>query len=351
MPDAVTDDSYLVDHAVESAMSFTTEIGSRSNPVERFFAYARERHAVYLRRQGVLPMSGGFLIGGWIKSGDYWTLDPIMQKYRFTNVFRELDRTTTWFRENVREPLRDMPAVIPATVLFRWFNRITTGETLFFDPDSEFFDPDSRMFTDWLRTGKTAAMERALRRQGPPWVTGAYIINTHGLGDGEDKLRGVMLSVQAWMKAHRGWASGEMPSTLEEAWWWVQGSPGMGPFMAYEVVSDLRWTTHLSRAPDILTWANPGPGARRGALRVQGVAIVRRSAISYEGAQKTMAEILKLSRDQKYWPQGGKATAKMATAALQWPRWEMRDVEHTLCEFDKYERCRLGQGRPRGRFP
>ena len=39
------------------------------------------------------------------------------------------------------------------------------------------------------------------------------------------------------------------------------------------------------------------------------------------------------------------------------PRWpknphelpvEMRDVEHTLCEFDKYERVRNGEGRPRG---
>jgi hypothetical protein len=31
-----------------------------------------------------------------------------------------------------------------------------------------------------------------------------------------------------------------------------------------------------------------------------------------------------------------------------WPSWEMRDVEHTLCEFDKYERIRLGEGRTRG---
>ncbi len=30
--------------------------------------------------------------------------------------------------------------------------------------------------------------------------------------------------------------------------------------------------------------------------------------------------------------------------------WEMREVEHTLCEFDKHERARLGQGRPRGVF-
>ena len=29
------------------------------------------------------------------------------------------------------------------------------------------------------------------------------------------------------------------------------------------------------------------------------------------------------------------------------PKLEMREIEHCLCEFDKYERTRLGQGRPR----
>ena len=29
------------------------------------------------------------------------------------------------------------------------------------------------------------------------------------------------------------------------------------------------------------------------------------------------------------------------------PPLEMREVEHTLCEFDKYERVRNGEGKPR----
>ncbi|GAF76676.1 unnamed protein product [marine sediment metagenome] len=33
-----------------------------------------------------------------------------------------------------------------------------------------------------------------------------------------------------------------------------------------------------------------------------------------------------------------------------WPLWEMREVEHTLCEFDKYERVRLGEGTPKQLF-
>jgi len=29
----------------------------------------------------------------------------------------------------------------------------------------------------------------------------------------------------------------------------------------------------------------------------------------------------------------------------------MRDIEHSLCEFDKYERVRNGEGVPRGKYP
>lgn len=29
---------------------------------------------------------------------------------------------------------------------------------------------------------------------------------------------------------------------------------------------------------------------------------------------------------------------------------DMRTIEHSLCEWDKYERVRLGQGKPRSKF-
>ena len=59
-----------------------------------------------------------------------WTEDPIFREYKFTNAFRERDKTTVWFRENIRNPLKLEPEVYMATVIFRWFNLIETGETL-----------------------------------------------------------------------------------------------------------------------------------------------------------------------------------------------------------------------------
>jgi hypothetical protein len=34
-----------------------------------------------------------------------------------------------------------------------------------------------------------------------------------------------------------------------------------------------------------------------------------------------------------------------------WPAWDMRTVEHTLCEFDKYQRALSGDGKPKQNYP
>jgi hypothetical protein len=34
----------------------------------------------------------------------------------------------------------------------------------------------------------------------------------------------------------------------------------------------------------------------------------------------------------------------------QFPQLEMREIEHTLCEFDKHQRVMLGQGKPRSLY-
>src|SRR4051812_7947858 len=91
---------------------------SMKDPRERWFEYAVEREKIRKRKEEdkMLPP---------------FTDDPILQKYRFCNVYREDDRTTRWCKKYVRDPLIDKPEVLLAVVIFRWFNRITTGEAIF----------------------------------------------------------------------------------------------------------------------------------------------------------------------------------------------------------------------------
>ena len=88
-----------------------------------------------------------------------------------------------------------------------------------------------------------------------------------------------------------------------------------------------------ARSTDIYTWANPGPGAVRGLSRIIDGAIGMR--FSEEDANRWMREL--------------QAQSPLYLAEYM-PQLEMRDIEHTLCEFDKYERIRRGEGRPRNKF-
>lgn len=316
--------------------------------VERFFRYARSRHQVYLNRMAGMPR-------------DKWTKDDILRTYRFTNVFRELDKTTVWFRENVRDRLRDKPEVLLATVLFRLLNRIEVGEAIFCQtmlPTGRFKN-SNRPLTAWdafLASGDTGVLRHAILTCLPngPHATGAYIISSP---PGYSKLDGILEVVRRFTIEKRvipdsdliseyDWRSmaGSMIENqwdLERVWGWLKQFDYFGPFHSYEIVTDLRFTSLLESAPDICTWANPGPGARRGANRVHGRDKKDHSADRKELIVE-MHDLLMLANSRvELWPGGGHNKK-------DWPDWEMREVEHTLCEFDKFERVRLGEGRPRG---
>lgn len=304
--------------------------------VEEFFAFARERHSIYLRRQKGSPWP--------------WTSDPILQKYKFTNVFRELDRTTVWFHENVRNALRDQPEVLLATVVFRWFNRIETAEVIF----KQLLFSGETPWDHFLKTGEAWPMRSCLASAYPdgPYVTGAYMIRSP---TGMSKLDGMLhLCSEFWKTDWRaeadclinGW--GETESlTMEGFTEWLKEIPGQGPFLAYEIACDLRYTALLEKALDIMTWANPGPGAQRGLNRLHGRLHPKPRKPSKkwassggknpDRANEEMRYLLDLSQREHYWPQS-------------WQPWEMRTVEHTLCEFDKFQRVKLGEGEPKSLY-
>ena len=277
--------------------------------IEHYFATARERYRILRERRAGAPAP--------------WTTDPVFKEWRFCNVHRENDKTTAWFRTHVRNPLPDLlsedPNVHPetdgllrmvmATVAFRWFNRIETGERI----------------KDLLLNGWDSTVARKRLRGVSPVVTGAYIIKGR---DGMPKLDGVLACIDDAQRMLpsmiRGWGD-----SLHGAWKDLQDIPYLGRFMAYEIVSDLRWTPVLDMADDIHTWANAGPGCARGLGRIfyqDKWKFNRNSRVDQIVMLELMREILECSKDPQYWPQN-------------WQPWEMREVEHWACEFDKY--CRV----------
>lgn len=255
-----------------------------------------------------------------------WTDDPVLGAFRFCNIFREDDRVTIWFRENIRQPLSEQPKVLAATMAFRWFNRIETGELL----------KPVLLAEGW----NSEAAGRILRAAPPPYFTGAFMVRSE---PGRTKLDGVLEYLDA--------AAPRLPEflaakhqTLQAAHAWLKNEIfGLGPFLAYEIVTDLRHTALLRDATDIHTWASAGPGAHRGLARLLFGTVDRRQELGSIGVSSAQArmnammrELLEQSKDTRHWP-------------VEWPAWEMRDVEHTLCEYDKYKRGYEG-GKLKRRF-
>lgn len=265
-----------------------------------------------------------------------WTDDPILQNFKFCQVFREDDRTTRWFREYIRAPLGHDPSVLMATVIFRWFNFIGTGRTLI----------KHDLHLKWNRK---KAIEEITKQD--KWVTGSYIIKTP---NGMDKVTGVAECISHMWGDRRSIVNKILTQNmnLEETWKLLKDYPYMGPFMAYEVVTDLRHTYLLKNANDKLTWANAGPGAMRGLNRLTGreLGFSKRSH-DWNGemnalfSKVTEAGLNDDIRDLRIPLRTDKAP--YAPLHRNSRKYEMREIEGGLCEFDKYSRMVKGEGRTR----
>jgi|TARA_R110001583_G_scaffold5192_1_gene28412 hypothetical protein len=245
-----------------------------------------------------------------------WTDDSILQKFKFCQVFREDDRTTRWFRTHIRDPYRDDPEVLMATVIFRWFNYIETGRTLV----------KNKLHLEWDRK---KAIEEITKQN--KWVTGAYIVKTPNR---MDKVTGVAECIShMWGDREKLVEKILATNSLEESWNILRDYPYMGPFMAYEVITDLRHTYLLRDAEDILTWANAGPGAMRGLNRLAGreLGFCKRS----HPWNEEMRNLWEISRE------------KLNPNLIDLDKFEMREIEGGLCEFDKYSRILNEEGRTR----
>ena len=266
--------------------------------LEMYFSSAREREGIRLRREaGELPP---------------WTDDPVLRAWRFTNVDRERDKTTAWFREHVRSKL-DGVRVVEATVIFRYFNRIETGAIV----------------EDLLLNGWDSAEAGRRLKDVRPVVTGAYMVHSPY---GMSKLEGLLAAIETariWLpKMVGGWGDSQ-----EQAWRDLRTIPNLGSFSAGEIVWDLRWTPVLSGARDINEWTIAGPGCARGlGYVVDGDPNRYRygSRKSQTDMLSVMRALLELSRSPEFWPEA-------------WDRWELHSCEMWACEFFKYMQAMAGK--------
>lgn len=259
-----------------------------------------------------------------------WTDDPILQQYRFTNVMREYDRTSQWIFANLTCPGTLSSDLWITLALARQINLIETLSELVRE---KLIDHSARWSLGRLASVWECLDQRAKR--GEKVWTGAYMIHADSAPSTAD----------LWVsKAHYvtmmvvGQLIDKQPdlSSIEAFTRFLSQYESWGGFMAYEVACDLRWAPGwLKDAPDLKTWANPGPGARRGLNRLAGRAL--KETVSTAVCIEEMCFLLEAAEAHPF--------------QVKFPRpFELRDIEHSLCEYDKYVRVATGQGRPRQTF-
>lgn len=214
----------------------------RKLPVlERFLYWIKERRQIYLRRKAGKPKP--------------WTDDEILQSYSFTNVYREDDKTTRWFRESIREPLRDKEEVFFATIAFRWFNYIPTGIIL----------APRLIKGDWDGQAVIGFLNELRKEDGRQLFTGAFNISNSGMT--KPKLEGVVEDYiePIWQIRHELYKKcvGGSLENAAKVLGPMRGFGGSG-FMVAQVICDLKYTHVLEDAEDWWTWSSPGPGSKKG---------------------------------------------------------------------------------------
>jgi len=279
--------------------------------IERFFYWINERHAIYQKRaKGVNPP---------------WTDDHILQDYKFTNPFRENDRVTVWMRNNWTKPNDNRPhgEIIFNCCLFRM---VGTSE----------FAEEHGWVTEWDPTRTKELIDTRLS-VGLRTFTGAYIITNQGLKLKKSEVVVDHFLTPIWEAQHKLAETATNTNSLQavhEAMASYRGWGG-GGFMSYEVVTDLNYTPVLDKASDRFSWANAGPGAKRGLNRIHDRTLTK--SMPQTQANKEMQELLVQAPDY--------IQSHVPIEAV-----DMRTIEHSLCEWDKYERVRLGQGKPRSKY-
>lgn len=280
--------------------------------VKRFAKFIKARHEVYLAKAA-----------GKKKP---WTKDEILQQYRFCNVYRELDTVTQWIAEHYREPYKDHKDVWFAMAVARFIN--WPGTLAAFKP------------LPWDPAKVTGAINKRKDAGEKVW-TGAYMIGTQG--NARDKPSFVVYEVLDKLWQNRDKVRPRMGDTLATFAVRLQSQYAFKGFMTGQVVADAKYVdTYLKNAEDWYTWAVSGPGSRRGMARLQGATFDPAAGEGWRPPTNEAAWLATLHDLQE---------RTLELLPSDWLPLHAQDIQNCLCEFDKYERVRLGQGRPRSLYP
>jgi len=267
-----------------------------------------------------------------------WSNDPIFQNFFISNLRCEDDKTTRWLKTNWRDPHEDNPDLWFSEVIFRrGINFPATAAELGFPVP---WNPE-----------KFKKVVEARKAQKLPWCNG----RAYKLMVGHKKSSGGFHGSQEDMLVHyvfnpvwelRKDLRVQVKESIAHYFDRLSKAPWMGGWYSYRVICDLKYTKWLRGADDWWKFVVPGPGSIRGLNRILGRPINQNLLLAPPGQTGVLPRFTAAERIA--WIEEVNVL-RLIVAALGFNEPELTGITAqtmggALCEFDKYERIRLGDG-------
>lgn len=267
---------------------------------DTLWRFAVERQRVFFQR--------------FARSEPPWTSDPILQTYRFTNVYRAADRVSQYLIRNVIYSAdQRIEEVFFRTILFKLFNRISTWELLL----AHFGEITSKTFSfETADRILQRALDHGLRIYSAAYImpSGRWHKRKH-----QNHLYLLKKMMQDGLAARLA-----AVKTMADAFWMIRSYPMLGDFLSYQFVTDLNYSAATEFSE--MEFVAPGPGALEG---------IRKCFLSIAGLDP--ADVVRLVTDRQ--------ELEFEARGIHFPtlfgrRLQLIDVQNLFCEIAKYSRVR-----------
>ena len=219
----------------------------RQDIYDLYWYFASERQQIFYKR----------LAG---ESGP-WTGDPILQKYKFCNVFRATDRVSQYMIRDVcyhTESCTDADRLFQI-VAFRLFSKIETWNSV-----RDFLNHNPTI-NDLVDGSFTKALEHADSSNNGLYTNAFILCATDAYGQPRKYLTHVELLRDMFVN-HNLADQLLAAKSLKEIYDLLHTFPLMGDFMSYQIAIDLNYSDLINFKENDFT--QPGPGALRGLKKV-----------------------------------------------------------------------------------
>ena len=284
-----------------------------------------------------------------------WTDNKIFNESKFTNVYRELDRNSQWQIKNILlDKTLSQVNLIWKLMVFRFFNNPETFTKGMNEMGWKNGIPDWNQYNE----DEFAAFIDRIRKSGENPYTTAYLINSQAT---PGKPRDYCYTRLVMPKLHA--AIPELISKVKKAErpediiTYLKGLPAAADFIAHEFYQDFtyipRYTDREFMKFDQNDFTNVGPGASIGIRLIY-------PSLKTAREQKQAIYWLRDLADQWLTKIGKEKGEPMVY--LNWDKTKgcyfleeecnitLHQIEMWLCEFQKYWKMIIGEGKQRSKF-